>query len=309
MSSIVLLGASGFLGHNFLLYRSLGYKIKAVRRNKSGPSIIYEGVTWYDLDISSPDSLAKVLSEDDIVINLIYASNKGRAYNLNILESIVKACSDSRVKRLIHCSTAVVTGNVKATILDENIVCRPTTDYEKTKMDLESLAIKANDLGVDTGILRPTAIVGEGGGNLKILTESLLSENKFMPYLKSLIVGSRRMHLVPVKNVIEALECMSFYKSPLNGGVYNISSDNDQHNTYREVERIIARTASLKYRPPKINLPKRALSILLSLIGRRDNNINTVYKSEKINSLGYSDVNSIEESIEGFVALHDKINN
>ena len=309
MSSIVLLGASGFLGHNFLLYRSLGYKIKAVRRNKNDISISSEGVTWYDLDISSPASLAKILSDDDIVINLIYASNKGSAYNLSILESIVKACSDSQVKRLIHCSTAVVTGNVKDNILDEDIVCRPTTDYEKNKMKLEELAIKANNSGVDVGILRPTAIVGEGGGNLKKLTESLISERKFIPYLKSLIVGSRRMHLVPVKNVVKALESMSFYESPLNGGIYNISCDADKHNTYREVERIIARTAALKYRPPKINLPKTALFILLSLIGRRDNNINTVYKSEKIKSLGYADVNSVEESIEDFVDWYNKINN
>ena len=309
MSSIVLLGASGFLGHNFLLYRSSGYTIKAVRRNKNDTSIQYEGVTWYDLDISSSESLASILNDDDIVINLIYASNKGRAYNLNILENIVKACSDSQVRRLIHCSTAVVTGNVKDPILDEDIVCKPTTDYEKTKMELERLAIKANDLGVDIGILRPTAIVGEGGENLKILTESLLSQKIFKPYLKSLIVGSRRMHLVPVKNVIRALESMSFHKSPLNRGIYNISCDADKHNTYREVEKIIARTAALKYSPPKINLPKRALLILLSLIGRWDNNIYTVYKSEKIKSLGYTDVSSIEESIVDFVDWYKKINN
>ena len=308
MSSIVLLGASGFLGHNFLLYRSSGYTIKAVRRNKNDTSIQYEGVTWYDLDISSSESLASILNDDDIVINLIYASNKGRAYNLNILENIVKACSDSQVRRLIHCSTAVVTGNVKDPILDEDIVCKPTTDYEKTKMELERLAIKANDLGVDIGILRPTAIVGEGGENLKILTESLLSQKIFKPYLKSLIVGSRRMHLVPVKNVIRALESMSFHKSPLNRGIYNISCDADKHNTYREVEKIIARTAALKYSPPKINLPKRALFILLSLIGRWDNNIYTVYKSEKIKSLGYTDVSSIEESIVDFVNWYKKIN-
>ena len=89
MSSIVLLGASGFLGHNFLLYRSLGYKIKAVRRNESNSSMRYEGVTWYDLDVSSVGSLAKILHEDDIVINLIYAANKGRAYNLSILKSLL----------------------------------------------------------------------------------------------------------------------------------------------------------------------------------------------------------------------------
>ena len=65
----------------------------------------------------------------------------------------------------------------------------------------------------------------------------------------------------------------------------------------------------MKYRPPKINLPKTVLFILLSLIGRRDNNINTVYKSEKIKSLGYADVNSVEESIEDFVDWYNKINN
>ena len=130
-----------------------------------------------------------------------------------------------------------------------------------------------------------------------------------MPYLKSLITGSRPMHLVPVKNVIEALECLSFYKSPLMAEVYNISSDHDPLNTYREVERIIARQASLDYRPPNINLPKGALSVLLSLIGRKDNNIKTVYNSEKIKSLGYLQVDSLEESIESFVSLYAKIKN
>ena len=34
-----------------------------------------------------------------------------------------------------------------------------------------------------------------------------------------------------------------------------------------------------------------------------------IYKSEKIKSLGYVDVNSVEESIEDFVDWHNKINN
>ena len=59
----------------------------------------------------------------------------------------------------------------------------------------------------------------------------------------------------------------------------------------------------------RLGFKRTTLFILLSLIGRRDNNINTVYKSEKIKSLGYADINSVEESVENFVDWYNKINN
>ena len=303
MRTIVLLGASGFLGHHFLLNRKKEIKVKAITREVKIYSNQYENVDWYKTDISSEGCLEQFLEKDDVVVNLIYASDKGKNYNLHLLERIINSCQKRNIYRLIHCSSVVVTGRTKKRVTDEKTECFPITHYQKTKHMLEELVINANSHGLDTTILRPTAILGVGGENLKKLTFELKNESKYKLWIKSLLFGARPMHLVPVRNVVNSLDALIYNKKKINGQIYNISSDYDKNNTYKNIEKILLKNISNDYEPPSIHAPLFILAIILSIFGKRDEDINKIYLSDKIRSLDYEETESLEEAIQEF-AIH-----
>jgi nucleoside-diphosphate-sugar epimerase len=303
MKSIVLLGASGFLGHHFLLNRKKKIKVKAISRNDKGLTNHYDNVDWYKTDISSENCLEQFLEKDDVVVNLIYASDKDKNYNLHLLENIINSCQKRDIYRLIHCSSAVVTGRTKINVIDEETQCFPITNYQKTKYMLEELVINACKNGIDTAVLRPTAILGIGGENLKKLVWSLVNEGQYKLWIKSLLFGARPMHLVPVRNVVNSLEALIYNEKKMNGQIYNISSDYHKNNTYRNIEKIILKNMSISYQPPSIAAPLFIVSILLSVLGKRDEDINKIYLSDKIRSLDYKETESLEQAIQEF-AIH-----
>ena len=70
------------------------------------------------------------------------------------------------IKRLIHCSTAVVAGRVNDNIVTEQTECNPRTEYEKTKYQIEQILTQKARNHFPLTILRPTAVFGENGKNL-----------------------------------------------------------------------------------------------------------------------------------------------
>jgi nucleoside-diphosphate-sugar epimerase len=303
MRSIVLLGASGFLGHHFLLHRQKNIRVKAISRKNKSDLSNYENVDWHKIDKSIEDTLDQLLEENDVVVNLVYASDRGRDYNLKFLEGVINSCQNKQIQRLVHCSTGVVTGRTITRITDEETQCFPISDYQKTKYLLEELVTNASSDALDTAILRPTAILGSGGENLKKLTLSLIEGTKCKLWVKSFLMGNRQMHLVPVNNVVNSLDALIHHRKKHHGQIYNISFDHDENNTYKSIERILLKKISRSYRPPSIHLPIFLLSFILSLIGKRDEDINKIYLSSKINSLDYKECHNLEQAIEEF-AIH-----
>jgi len=301
MSSLVILGASGFLGRNFLKNSHSSLPIKAIARKI--PCDIDSGqkdVTWLEADLMNPASLCKVLESGDIVINLVYINDADEDENVKLIDSIIEACQTSSVSRLIHCSTAVVAGNSKDDLIDELSPCLPVTQYEKTKWVVEQRVVNAMSGDLDIGILRPTAVVGSGGKNLLKLANSLQNGSNLANYLKVCMFGKRPMHLVSVRNVVNALVHMS--EMPvLKGNSYIISSDEDPDNNYLRVEAILMEALGMgKRKMLPFVLPKKMQSLLFKCLGRTDINLNRIYDSKKLQNENFKPIDSVADAVYQF---------
>lgn len=302
MSSLVILGSSGFLGSALLAKGRLLMPIKAVARHI--PPVVtlnQAGITWFLADLLDPASLRGVVGEGDIVINLAYMTHADVTKNVVLIDNIIEACIQAKAARLVHCSTAVVVGATKEFHVDETSPCVPVSYYGKTKLVLEKRVQNALSKGLDTCILRPTAIIGPGGQNLIKLARALQEGNAVVNYLRACLFGRRPMHLVSVHDVVKALLHLAVFNAPLNGNVYIVSSDEDPDNNFLSVEDILLCTLGMGSRKfPLFPFPKRALALLLKLLGRSEATIDRVYVSRKLRTTNFKSVCSVAEAVREF---------
>lgn len=302
-ASLVLLGASGFLGRALMARWTGPLPLRAVsRRTPESTGLASAGVTWVKADLFNATGLDGVLERGDVVVNAAYHMADMEA-NLPLIENVVAACRRAGVRRLVHCSTAVVVGATPARHVTEATPCEPRSAYEITKLAIEARVRTLVDDGIDVGILRPTAIVGPGGQNLLTLAQSLHSGSRVTNYVRASLFGRRRMNLVPVHTVAAALAHLALFPHPLSGHAYIVSADADEENNFASVERLLL--ASLG-RPPRrlplVPLGPRALSLVLAAAGRSVTATNRVYDSSKLLATGFTPPDTVTESVRAFGA-------
>jgi nucleoside-diphosphate-sugar epimerase len=299
--SLVLLGASGFLGRELMARWRGSLPLRAVsRRIPESADRAAAGVTWVQADLLNTAGLDGVVERDDIVVNAAYHTADTEA-NLPMIEHIVTACRRGGVRRLVHCSTAVVVGATPVRHVTEATPCEPRSAYEITKLALEARVRTLVDDGVDVGILRPTAIVGPGGQNLLTLAQSLYSGSRVTNYVRASLFGRRRMNLVPVHTVAAALAHLALFPQPLSGHAYIVSSDTDEENNFASVERLLLAALG---RPPRtvpvVPLRPRVLSMVLAAAGRSVTATNRVYDSSKLLGTGFTPPDTVTEAVRAF---------
>jgi nucleoside-diphosphate-sugar epimerase len=303
MSSMVILGAGGFIGRTLVVDGHSPLHIKAVARNiPVDVDIGQRGTIWFEADLSKAASVDDLLGSGDVVINLAYNADADEADNIAIIDNIINACLRARVSRLLHCSTAVVVGSTRVSRVVESTPCLPLTPYERTKWALEQRVLGALPRGLDVCILRPTAVVGPGGHNLRKLAKSLVSESAFTNYLRASLFGRRPTHLVPVRNVTAALLHLSVLPAASNGNTYIVSSDDDPNNNFRNIEDILLRSLGLQPRKlPLLPIPSEVLSLALrALGGRSELGVARIYDSGKLYDSGFKPIDSVANAVREF---------
>ena len=302
MNSIIILGASSFLGKVFLKNAISDLSFKAIVRKIPEDADKYDKkIKWIKLDDFNFSSLIKIFEKGDIVINLTYIKDNNINANINLINHIVDACIYSKISRLIHCSTVSVVGDNDTNIVNELTLCKPKTPYEKVKMEVEKIVLSGLSKGIDIAILRPTAIVGYGGKNLLKLSNSLMYGNKFINYLKRCILADMPMHLIPVRNVVSALMHLALLENNLNGNIFLVSDDRDINNNFSNVEEILLDALELENTKfPRIFIPKIFQSALFKIFKRNDLNPNRVYVSKKITDYGFKPIDTVKDAIYQF---------
>src|SRR6185369_4894667 len=80
---------------------------------------------------------------------------------------VIEAAARARVKRVVHCSTVGVHGDVEHPPAGEDAPLKPGDVYQETKLEGERLAREAGQrLGIEVTIARPTGIYGPGDRRL-----------------------------------------------------------------------------------------------------------------------------------------------
>lgn len=301
MASLVVFGATGFVGRN-LIQDSSRIPIKAVTRNiPPDRDFSGKGVAWFTADLLDPQSLDGIVVPGDVLINLAYVSSASETENFRLMDNIIEAGIRGKASRLVHCSTAVVAGATKSSRIVETTPCLPVTSYERIKLALEQRALNCLSSGLDVGILRPTAIIGQGGQNLLKLARALQSGKEMTNYLRACLFGRRSMHLVSVRDVTAALLHLAVLPTALNGNIYIVSADDDPENNFQSVETRLIHSLSLAPRKlPLLPVPSQVLSVLLALRGRSETNVKRIYDSRKLRDTNFRSVESVAAAIRGF---------
>ena len=151
---IVLLGATGFLGHHLLPQLSAaGHECLALTRYRPGcrELTVLPRVTVRQVKAWDADNLAGFFEGADAVVNMVGILNekgrKGEGFrkvHVELLESVIAACKAAGVRRIVHVS-AVGAGQGESF-------------YLKSKGEAEQLL--KSDRDIDATIVQPSVIFG-----------------------------------------------------------------------------------------------------------------------------------------------------
>lgn len=278
---VAIIGASGFIGQHLTkeLTKQGDLEIRVLVHRT--PIQSQEGVKFIEGDLLELSSLNDLLSEDSIVVNLAYLSSN----NMQAMRNLAIACEKNGIKRLIHCSTAVVVGGALSDVVSEKTTCRPTSAYQISKLEIETELLKLARDRFEISILRPTAVFGIGGKNLFKLVNHLISGSMLLNYIKSCLFGWRSMNLVCVENVVAALIFMLDSKN-IDREVFIISDDDAIINNYRDIEDRILAICGRSYCVPRVPMPKFILTALLKIMGRLSISPYAKFSDKKLSDLG-----------------------
>ena len=304
MQELAITGATGFLGRHLVsecVFRGR-FKLRLLTRDRNAFDLLSsDKVTICEGDLLKPESLKDFLSPKTTLIHLAYMDNARNA-NIEGIFNLINAVKQSGVKRVVHCSTAVVIGYHATGIVTEETIPKPRGEYQLTKYQIEEILRADLPQNVELAILRPTEIIGPGGQGLVSMIERLRKKNLFFNFFFHCILKARHFNYVSVHNVVAALILLASTPANQMGEIYNISDDDDNDNNYAAVEKIIKSLLQMEngYHLD-IGLPRSVLSLLFKLMPKHSP-ANYVYSYSKISSLGYKKVKTLRSAISELVS-------
>ena len=265
--------------------------------NRDVARLNYPNLVIVEGDLMQPETLDSLLAPDCTVVNLVYLSSHSGADNLVAVGNLADACLKAQVKRLVHCSTAVVAGGAPGNQITEETPCDPRDEYERTKYEIEKLLARKSCGQFELAILRPTAVFGPDGKNVLKLADHIKFDKTVNNYLRSCLYSDRRLNLVYVDNVTSAI--MFLTEADVRGvNTFIIANDESPKNNYRDVNRFLMKALySEDYPLPVVPLPKTLLSMLLKLAGKSSTNPRRVYHDRRLLEAGFTKPVSFEQGL------------
>lgn len=304
MSMVAITGGTGFVGQHLLALlanrNDLPMRV-LIHHNCNHKLLDQPNITQVEGDLLKPETLSRLLQPGCTVVNLVYLRDQSSQENLQAVTNLAQACAQAKIKRLIHCSTAVVAGRVSGNIINEETPCHPVNEYEFTKLAMEKALVEKSGGAFEVVILRPTAIFGPGGKNLLKLADDLSHGQRAINYIKSSLFNRRKMNLVCVDNVAAAIAFLIDTQQNFDREFFIISDSEYPLNNYRAIEKyLMARWGYQDYPVPHIPFPPFVLSFLLKLAGRSNLNPACIFDSQKLMRAGFEKPISFEAGLVSF---------
>ncbi len=135
-----------------------------------------------------------------------------RAVNATAVKDIIEAAARGGVRRVVHCSTVGVHGDVAHPPAAEDAPLKPGDVYQVTKLEGEDLARDAAArLGIEVTIARPTGIYGPGDRRLLKLFRGVARRRWI-----TLGAGEIYYHLTFIDDLVEGFRLCGTHPSAAN---------------------------------------------------------------------------------------------
>jgi nucleoside-diphosphate-sugar epimerase len=179
-----------------------------VRGTERAAPLVDAGAELTVGDVTDRDALEVAVAGMDVVYHIAAVYREAgvkeavyRAVNALAARDLVEAAGAASVRRVVHCSTVGVHGDVEHPPADEDAPLRPGDIYQQTKLEGEHLARDAGRrLGVEVVIARPSGIYGPGDRRLLKLFRGV-ARRRF-PMLGT---GRIYYHLTYIDDLVEGL--------------------------------------------------------------------------------------------------------
>ena len=303
MTTYAVTGAGGFIGRKLVEeIAHQGHRVRALIRRPVNAFPHAGRIQFIQGDLGDAAVLPRLIEPGCVVLHLAHDFSADGDAQVGLARGLVEYCVFAGVARLVYCSTVSVYGRAGETILTEDSVCKPITEYGRTKLAIEEALIRGTAGKISIVILRPSAVFGQGGEVLVKTVRELCAGDMLRNYLRASLFGERRTHLVPVETVVAALLFLANPEMDLHCETFIISDDADQANNFKRVERIVREELALADYPfAPVPVPKFVLETLLFLRRRANVNSRTEYRSDKILRWGFVRPVSLEHALREFV--------
>jgi dihydroflavonol-4-reductase len=224
-----------------------------VRDRRRAIGLEAHAIEIVDGDLKDAASLQRAVSGMDVVYNVaaLYRTvglpaSEYRAVNATAVGTIVEAAAVAGVRRVVHCSTVGVHGDVKHPPANEDAPLRPGDVYQETKVEGERIGREAAArAGVELVIARPSGIYGPGDGRLFKLFGPV-ARRRFV------MLGRGRIfyHLTYIDDLCDGFRLCGTVPAAA-GRIYIVAGG--EVTTLNELVAIVAEVA--RVRPPSLRMP------------------------------------------------------
>lgn len=233
------------------------------------------------ISLDEPEDVRRALEGYDVLINLLRPDGSG--WYPEMLRRLQPSLRKSGIRRCVHASSIDVYAGVEVGLVDEDTPPRPLAAYEMEHLAAEQTLVAAFP---ETVVLRLGAIFGAGGRNVVSLAEEIRSAPTWKLALRRALYGERRMHLVSVQAVRDALVRAALCGRPLGSRMFLVTDDAAPENNFAYVQDCLAEAFGRSVPRSTPVLPRFCLRLALKARGLPTGGIDRRFSSRHALSLG-----------------------
>jgi dihydroflavonol-4-reductase len=252
---VLVTGATGFTGgHLARTLHQRGHTVRALVRDPArAADLVAQGIEIVTGDLRDRAAVYRAVDGVDVVYHIaaLYreaglAEHVYFQVNAEAVGTVIEAAAEGGVRRVVHCSTVGVHGDVEHPPANEDAPLRPGDVYQRAKVQGEAVAREAAArTGVDVVIARPSGIYGPGDRRLLKLFRGV-ARRRFI------ILGAGRIfyHLTYIDDLTEGFRLCGEVPAAA-GRTYILAGD--EAPTLNHLVQVIAEEAGVA--PPRLHGP------------------------------------------------------
>lgn len=207
---VLITGGTGFLGGHLCERLSLrGNRVRALVRDPTRCATLHQwGVETVQGDILDPASLARAVDGCDVVYHIAgsfrhenISDSEMWATNLQGTRNVLDEAIKHGVRRVVHCSTIGVHGNILHPPANEHTPYEPRDRYQESKAQADRLALRYGAEGrLQVVVFRPAGIYGPRDLRFLKLFKAIQRGRFVMPG-----AGTVHYHMIYIDDLLDGI--------------------------------------------------------------------------------------------------------